>query len=125
MTKPGLPSSIPSRFIQDTRVAAAVARSQRDASDPTLVNSSHHQCIQLPGDGLEIVAVSPDDGVIEALELAGSQQFVVGVQWHPERTYGTDALSRALFQAFVDAVRSWKLQPIQESIAPATGCAAR
>ena len=32
-------------------------------------------------------AVSPVDGVIEAVELDAPNHFVVGVQWHPERTY--------------------------------------
>ena len=55
----------------------------------------------MPGDGLEKVGLAVPDGVIEALELADGSQFVVGVQWHPERTFGTDAPSRALFRAFV------------------------
>jgi putative glutamine amidotransferase len=46
------------------------------------------------------------DGVIEALEGAGPQ-FVVAVQWHPERTYESSAASRALFAAFLEAARTW------------------
>jgi putative glutamine amidotransferase len=34
------------------------------------INTSHHQAVAAPGDGLRIVARCPDDGVIEALELA-------------------------------------------------------
>jgi putative glutamine amidotransferase len=33
------------------------------------INTSHHQAIAAPGDGLRIVARCPDDGVIEAVEL--------------------------------------------------------
>jgi putative glutamine amidotransferase len=51
------------------------------------VNSSHHQAIQVAGDNLLVTAVSPADGVIEGVELDSPDHFVVGVQWHPERTY--------------------------------------
>jgi len=51
------------------------------------VNSSHHQAIRAAGDNLLVSAVSPADGVIEAVELDSAEHFVVGVQWHPERTY--------------------------------------
>lgn len=71
------------------------------------VNSSHHQAIDRPGEQLTIVASSPVDGVIEALEGTDPDQFVVAVQWHPERTYESSAASRALFGAFLEAARSW------------------
>ena len=45
------------------------------------INSFHHQAVDEPGDGVEIVARSAD-GVIEAIELRGRP--VLGVQWHPE-----------------------------------------
>jgi gamma-glutamyl-gamma-aminobutyrate hydrolase PuuD len=47
------------------------------------VNSIHHQCIKRLGNGLIIEAISPSDGVIEAVRWTGSS-FVMGVQWHPE-----------------------------------------
>jgi putative glutamine amidotransferase len=71
------------------------------------VNSSHHQAIDRPGEGLTVVATSPVDGVIEAVEGRDPKQFVVAVQWHPERSYESSAASRALFAAFLDAARSW------------------
>ncbi len=74
----------------------------------TQVNSSHHQAIRLPGDNLVVSAVSPADGVIEAVELDTPGHFVLAVQWHPERTYGQSPLSRAIFAAFVDAARTWQ-----------------
>ncbi len=72
------------------------------------VNSSHHQAIDRPGEQLIITAVSPEDGVIEALEGADPQQFVVAVQWHPERSYESSEASRALFAAFLEAARGWE-----------------
>lgn len=71
------------------------------------VNSSHHQAIARPGEGLRVVATSPVDGVIEALEATEPGRFAVAVQWHPERSYETSAASRALFAAFLDAARAW------------------
>jgi putative glutamine amidotransferase len=80
------------------------------------VNSSHHQSIQIPGDNLVISARSPQDNVIEAVELASDAHFVIAVQWHPERTYDSSALSRAIFHAFVQAAESWTPRRIEESV---------
>ena len=63
---------------------------------------------RLVGDGLRAVAASPADGVIEALEGAAPDHFVLAVQWHPERTVENDEASRALFRALVEAARAWR-----------------
>jgi putative glutamine amidotransferase len=81
------------------------------------VNSSHHQALQAVGDNLLVTAVSPQDSVIEAVELDSAQHFVVGVQWHPERTLAVSALSRALFAAFVHAAEAWEPRRIEDSVA--------
>jgi len=47
------------------------------------VNSSHHQSVREPGDGLEIVSQAPD-GIVEAVQHV-SDRCTVGIQWHPER----------------------------------------
>jgi putative glutamine amidotransferase len=65
------------------------------------VNSSHHQAVGIAGDGLQVAARCPQDSVVEALEVPGSR-FILGVQWHPERTFGQSATSRAIFRRFVD-----------------------
>jgi putative glutamine amidotransferase len=75
------------------------------------VNSSHHQAVGSPGQQLLVAATSADDGVIEALEGSDPNQFVVAVQWHPERSYEVSAASRALFAAFMDAAREWTTSP--------------
>jgi putative glutamine amidotransferase len=71
------------------------------------VNSSHHQAPETLGDGLRLVAWCPEDGVKEAVEGTAPDQFVLAVQWHPERTYGRDESSRAIFHAFVRAAADW------------------
>jgi putative glutamine amidotransferase len=67
------------------------------------VNSSHHQSAEVVGDGLNIVARCPQDGIIEALEGSAPDHFVVAVQWHPERSVENDEESRAIFRALIEA----------------------
>ena len=79
------------------------------------INTSHHQSVASPGQGLRIVAHCPDDGVIEAVELDPTQsphdtdtpgpQFLLGVQWHPERSYDISPASRALFDKLIAEAR--------------------
>ncbi|HAM53378.1 MAG TPA: hypothetical protein DCP92_22790 [Nitrospiraceae bacterium] len=64
-----------------------------------IVNTSHHQAIKRLGDHLEVCAVS-DDQLAEAICLPDCS-FLLGVQWHPERS--DDALSLNLFRRFVEA----------------------
>ncbi len=65
------------------------------------VNGRHHQAVKQVAPGLGVSASAPD-GVIEAVEMSESR-FVLGVQWHPEGTWRTDAPSKKLFQALVGA----------------------
>ena len=86
------------------------------------INSSHHQAIGTPGDNLRIVARCPQDGVIEAIEGGQSQgnaneHFVLGVQWHPERSFEISPSSKALFVRFVKEAAAWKPRTIHTSIA--------
>jgi putative glutamine amidotransferase len=74
------------------------------------VNSSHHQALETVGDGLRLAAWCPEDGVKEAVEGTSPDHFVLGVQWHPERTYDSEPASRAIFQAFVRAAAEWHRQ---------------
>mgnify|MGYP001125335563 CR=1 FL=1 len=52
---------------------------------------------------LTAAAVS-EDGITEAAYMPG-KRFVLAVQWHPELSYKSDEVSRALFGAFVRASR--------------------
>jgi putative glutamine amidotransferase len=109
-----------------TRLASILrVAAEADAADAAdtmqsgeiVVNSSHHQAVGRPGDQLRIAAKSPADDVIEALEGETSDQFVLGVQWHPERTYEESPASRALFAAFIRAATEWRPRPIDVSVA--------
>jgi len=67
------------------------------------VNSSHHQAVAAPGRGLRVTARA-DDGTVEGVEWTGDANWVVGVQWHPERMFG-DASAERLFADLVAAGR--------------------
>jgi putative glutamine amidotransferase len=69
------------------------------------VNSSHHQAVAAVGEGLRVVARCPEDGVVEAVEGAGAGPLLLGVQWHPERSYESSAASRLLFDRLVAEAR--------------------
>jgi putative glutamine amidotransferase len=47
------------------------------------INSVHHQGIKDVAPDFEVEAVSPDDGVIEAIRHKG-KEWIAAVQWHPE-----------------------------------------
>jgi putative glutamine amidotransferase len=66
------------------------------------VNSSHHQSVLKPGRALRCTAVALD-GVVEAVEWIGDSNWVLGVQWHPERLVETERGARALFEGLVQA----------------------
>ena len=71
------------------------------------VNSSHHQSVLQPGKNLRVVAHAPD-GVIEAVEWTGDANWIVGVQWHPERMVAADELAQSLFRELVVAAAARK-----------------
>jgi len=60
------------------------------------------------GDGLRVVARCALDQVIEAVEGTLPGHYVLAVQWHPERTFGHDGVSRNIFESFVRAAESWE-----------------
>jgi putative glutamine amidotransferase len=103
----------PVKIAEGSRLASLVPA---DAARETHVNSSHHQAIRVPGDKLRVTAVSPVDGVIEAVELDSAEHFVLAVQWHPERTLEESAVSRAIFNTFVKAATAWRPQQVEDAV---------
>lgn len=68
------------------------------------VNSSHHQAVRELGRNLRVTARA-EDRIIEAVEWDGNANWIVGVQWHPERMEG-NAFSENLFRGLMKAARS-------------------
>lgn len=79
------------------------------------VNSVHHQGLRELAAPLRATAWAPD-GMIEAVEMRAGDEWIMGVQWHPEwlespstdpRTgVGSRASGGPLFDAFVDECRA-------------------
>jgi len=66
--------------------------------------SYHHQAVRDLGDALKIVSLAAD-GTVEAIE-ATDRPWMIGVQWHPERTL-LDRPSQHLFEDFVRAASNY------------------
>jgi len=73
-------------------------------TDAQMVNTVHRQGIDRLGAGLRVEARAPD-GLIEAISVTGSEQFTLGVQWHPEYRVTDNAFSMLIYQAFANACR--------------------
>jgi putative glutamine amidotransferase len=86
------------RLEPGSRLASIAGRTE------ATVNSSHHQAIRQPGKNLHVTAHAPD-GIVEGVEWTGDSNWVVGVQWHPERM-PDDPLAQRLFQQLVAAARA-------------------
>lgn len=91
--------------------AMLVADSQLEklaGADHVRINSSHHQSIDRPGEKLRVTARGVD-GIVEGVELQSREDWVIGVQWHPERM-PDDAFAQKLFADFVGAARRVKVE---------------
>ena len=82
------------RPLEGSRLAAA------SGGGAITVNSRHHQAVteEVLGEGL--VPTATVGGLVEAFEAA-DRRWVVGVQWHPERTAEVSPEARRIFDAFV------------------------
>ena len=68
------------------------------------VNSFHHQAIKELAKGLVPMAYAPD-GIIEAVYLE-NYPYLRAYQWHPERLCHMDKHNLAIFEDFVEIIRS-------------------
>ena len=71
------------------------------------VNSLHGQGILDPGERIVVEGVA-EDGTIEAIRIAEAPGFALGVQWHAEHDPQHNAINRALFEAFGQALKAHK-----------------
>jgi len=117
---PGILSAHSVRVKAGSKLAAVLGRPDDLVSitEPaaTVVNSSHHQAIDVPGEGLLVSARCAEDGTIEAVEGPNEDHFVLGVQWHPERSFDASEASRHLFHAFVNASARYRPGAILKSL---------
>lgn len=67
--------------------------------------SYHHQGLNRIGTGLKVSAHCEDE-TVEAIE-ATDRPWVVGLQWHPERTF-QDPRTRRIFEGFIAAASEYR-----------------
>jgi len=108
-----IPSEVPGALDHDSRDdrAARVHDVDIDAGSriadalgatKITVNSLHHQSIRDLAPGLRITARAPD-GIVEGVESADDDWWVMAVQWHPEEMNDSpEPWDRGLFKAFAD-----------------------
>ena len=72
------------------------------------VNSFHHQAIDRVAPSLKVIARSSTDQIVEAVEAEG-EDFLVALQWHPERIYQGRPENLRLVEYFIEA--SAKVMP--------------
>lgn len=75
--------------------------SQIYSQEPT-INSFHRQAINNLAPSLEIIALSPDKQIIEAVQSTRDSHTFLGVQWHPELLYGERETENRLFDYIVN-----------------------
>ncbi len=92
-------------LVHPVKVVANTRLSRLTGADTFLVNSMHHQGIKQLAPTLVANAFAPD-GLIEGVE-SENDDFVLGVQWHPEDLADSDPAMRGLFDAFVAAAEAW------------------
>jgi putative glutamine amidotransferase len=92
------PKDVPSHAVE---VAPGTLLERLVAPGTLMVNSTHHQAVRLPGQGVAVTGRAPD-GVIEAIELEGLP-FALGVQWHPEVLAAREPRQQAILAGLVRA----------------------
>jgi putative glutamine amidotransferase len=65
--------------------------------------SGHHQAVKAIGQGLCIVAQAPD-GIVEALAHE-KHPWLIGVQWHPEKSAATDPTQQRIFDVLAQQAK--------------------
>ncbi len=70
------------------------------------VSSMHHMAVDDLGDGLRVTARCPD-GVVEAVEYAGTDWFAMGTQFHPESDTAS-AVDIRVFEEFLQGATAFR-----------------
>ena len=91
------------KLAEESKIRQIIGREEME------INSCHHTAIEFDEENPFIRVVGcAEDGIIEAIELKDSwNEFVIGVQWHPERLMKIgDEDSAKLFKAFINASKN-------------------
>lgn len=74
-------------------------------NEPLMVNTYHHQAVDVLAPGFSITAFA-EDGVVEAIE--DNVRNIYAVQWHPERLVEAYPRFRPLFRYLVEQAVIWR-----------------
>lgn len=75
--------------------------------EQVLVNSHHHQVLDRIADRFKVTAVAPD-GAAEAIELKTGDQFILGVQFHPEMMLRDYPEFLPIFSALMEEAKKFR-----------------
>ena len=92
-----------SPFWHDLKIVPGTKLHEIMGAETILTDSYHHQCIDKLAPGLKPNAYSME-GFIEGFELAEGPQFLLALQWHPEKTLDDDEISIRPFEALRKAI---------------------
>lgn len=82
-------------FVEDNTIFADIVKERM-----LMVNSSHHQAIKDVARGFRVAGRSPDK-IVEVIEKVDDDNWILGVQFHPEVRVTRDNAMRRIFQRFV------------------------
>lgn len=89
----------------EVQIIAGTRLAEISGLDKAIVNSSHHQAVDVLAPRFSISARAAD-GTIEAFEARDhSEPFALAVQWHPEKMAQGLSLSDGVFDAFLAATQ--------------------
>lgn len=91
----------------DVRLTPGGVLSKLLGCDIIRVNSLHGQGILEPARRIVVEGVA-EDGTIEAIRVADTAAFALGVQWHAEHDAGHNPVNRKLFEAFGAALSQYQ-----------------
>ena len=73
------------------------------------MNSFHHQAIDRVAPSLKVIARSSSDQIVEAIQGEG-EDFLVAVQWHPERIYQGRPENLRLVEFFIEVAKNQRVK---------------
>ena len=90
-------------FMHEVKVSESSRLTEATGAAALQCYSAHHQGLDRLGEGLAPIGWA-EDGLVEAVERP--EGWMVGVQWHPERTAPGDPSQQALFDVLVARARA-------------------
>lgn len=87
-------------YVEDNTIFSTIVKERM-----LMVNSSHHQAIKKVAQGFRVAGKSPDE-IVEVIEKVDGDNWILGVQFHPEARVMEDYTMRRIFQCFIDEAGS-------------------